>query len=74
MLVPVTRIQFLILNLKKSLHFKKVQAFLYPHRDSNANLGFRKPSFYPLNYRGKVVAHEPIARLMRHKDNEFILR
>lgn len=28
----------------------------WPHRDSNADLGFRKPSFYPLNYRAENIA------------------
>ncbi len=27
----------------------------YPRRESNPNLRFRKPSFYPLNYKGKYV-------------------
>ena len=28
------------------------QDFLYPRRESNSNLRFRKPLFYPLNYKG----------------------
>ncbi len=28
------------------------QDFLYPRRESNSDLRFRKPLFYPLNYKG----------------------
>ena len=30
----------------------KVYSYLYPRWESNPNLRFRKPSFYPLNYKG----------------------
>ncbi len=28
--------------------------YLYPRWESNPNLRFRKPPFYPLNYRGSL--------------------
>ena len=31
---------------------RKVRRFLYPRRESNPDLRFRKPPFYPLNYKG----------------------
>ena len=36
---------------------------LYLHRDSNANLGFRKPSFYPLNY--GAIAHPRVGAVSK---------
>lgn len=30
----------------------KLRRFLYPRRESNPDLRFRKPPFYPLNYKG----------------------
>lgn len=39
----------------------EARRFLYLRRESNSNLWFRKPLFYPLNYRGIgfVIVFEP---------------
>ena len=36
-------------KLQKAIAFC---SFLYPRRESNSDLRFRKPLFYPLNYKG----------------------
>ncbi len=33
-----------------------LRAYMYPRRESNPNLKFRKLSFYPLNYRGRFFS------------------
>lgn len=39
---------FMLYNIKKH----SLKCFLYPRRESNPNLKFRKLVFYPLNYKG----------------------
>ena len=48
---------------------KLLRRFLYSRWESNPNLRFRKPPFYPLNYRsiieiGWLVAWRPASRFM----------
>lgn len=33
----------------------KNRAKAYPRWESNPNFRFRKPTFYPLNYKGKLI-------------------
>ena len=44
--------------------------FLYPRAESNCYLRFRKPSFYPLNYRGFVLKIYEELDLQRSKDTK----
>gem|GEM_PF-2728326 len=34
----------------RSIELWELEVMRCPHRESNLDLGFRKPSFYPLNY------------------------
>lgn len=44
----LTLFNYMLYNTESTLK----SAFLYPRRESNPNLKFRKLVFYPLNYKG----------------------
>ncbi len=49
-------------NKKETANQSLVSDFLYSRWESNPNLRFRKPPFYPLNYRSIVTSAGVIAK------------